>query len=214
MSWYEPGGSSQPPQSPPPGDPSQSEPPPPPPAAAPPPPPPPPGGQPYAYGGGYQAAPTGAVDELGRPLAAWWKRLLAILLDSLILAIPTGILGAIIGLSAIDTDPITDDITIDGAALALSTLLGLVLTLAYFGILEGGPRGQTVGKMALGIRVRDVAGDAPIGVGRAVLRRFVYQLLWYVAVIPGLLNVLWPLWDRKRQAWHDKVANSVVVDAR
>lgn len=213
MSWYEQGGSSQPPQEPPSGAPSQPPPSPPPPPAAQPPPPPPDGGQAgYAYSQQYQAAPSGPVDDLGRPLAAWWKRLLAIILDIVIVAVPIGIITAIFGLSAIEVDSVTDDVTIDGGALGLSTLLGLVVTLLYFGILDGGASGKTVGKMALNIQVRDATSPGPIGVGRAIVRRLVYQVLWYVFFIPGLLNALSPLWDRKRQAWHDKVANSVVID--
>lgn len=193
MSLSEPGGSSQPPSGPPP--------------------PPPPQGYPPPPGYGYGYAPSGAADDLGRPLAAWWKRLLAILLDSVILFVPTAILFAVLGLVTVETNDLTGEMTVDGGALGLTTLIGLVVTLAYFGLLDGGARGQTVGKMALGIQVRDATSDGPIGVGRAVLRRFIYQVVWYVLVIPGLLNVLWPLWDRKRQAWHDMVANSVVVDA-
>jgi len=30
-------------------------------------------------------------------------------------------------------------------------------------------------------------------------------------VIPAILDYLWPLWDRKKQALHDKVVGSVVV---
>ena len=63
----------------------------------------------------------------------------------------------------------------------------------------------------------DEPGDAEnggaIGFGRAALRRFVYQVLFLPFGIPGLINALSPLWDRRRQAWHDKVANSVVVNS-
>ena len=33
------------------------------------------------------------------------------------------------------------------------------------------------------------------------------------ALAPLILDNLWPLWDTKHQAWHDKVAASVVVSA-
>jgi uncharacterized RDD family membrane protein YckC len=32
-----------------------------------------------------------------------------------------------------------------------------------------------------------------------------------VLIIPGLLDVLWPMWDRKHQTLHDKLVGSVVV---
>jgi uncharacterized RDD family membrane protein YckC len=34
-------------------------------------------------------------------------------------------------------------------------------------------------------------------------------MVW--TTIPLILDYLWPLWDAKHQAWHDKVAASVVV---
>jgi len=76
-----------------------------------------------------------------------------------------------------------------------------------------GLTGQTLGKMALHIRVVDATTGAPIGVPRAMLRYLVYALLWIACVIPGLVNVLSPLWDPRNQAWHDKAARSVVVRA-
>lgn len=36
--------------------------------------------------------------------------------------------------------------------------------------------------------------------------------LWLL-LVPGLLDVLWPLWDGKRQTLHDKIAGTVVVEA-
>jgi hypothetical protein len=32
-------------------------------------------------------------------------------------------------------------------------------------------------------------------------------------VIPAVLDYLWPLWDRRNQALHDKVVSSVVIKA-
>src|SRR5262245_18813809 len=48
----------------------------------------------------------------------------------------------------------------------------LVAIVIYYGTLEGGPSGQTVGKRALGIRVVDKVGGGPIGTSRGVGRWF------------------------------------------
>ena len=53
----------------------------------------------------------------------------------------------------------------------------------------------------------------PIGYGKALGRRLLASLFWWLLLIPGLLDVLWPLWDGRRQTWHDKVVGSVVVDS-
>jgi uncharacterized RDD family membrane protein YckC len=64
----------------------------------------------------------------------------------------------------------------------------------------------------VGIHVLRADGLVPIGVGMAIVRvlaiAFVSQLTCGIA---GLLDVLWPLWDERRQALHDKIASSVVV---
>ncbi len=98
----------------------------------------------------------------------------------------------------------------DWEALALS----LLVALAYFAFLDGNRRGQTVGKMALGIAVRDARTGEPVGAGRAFGRRTFFFACYLGFGILFLVNVLWPLWDPRRQALHDKLVGSNVVDVR
>ena len=77
--------------------------------------------------------------------------------------------------------------------------------------------------MAVGIavRLRDVPGNPP---GLAVAKRYGFDIaLSVVGVVPlvgtlagfvALINYLWPLWDDKKQALHDKVAATNVVRVR
>ena len=81
----------------------------------------------------------------------------------------------------------------------------------YYGIMNGSKRGQTVGKMALGIVVRDATGG-PIGFWRGVGRYAITVVFYVVFFIPYVIDNLSPLWDGRRQAWHDHVVHSVVVD--
>ncbi len=177
---------------------------------------PPPGGYPpppLGYGSpGYAASRPDVPATVGE-LAEWWRRAVAIILDSLILAIPTFILTALLGIAvwSMETDPITGQLTFDAGANLAGNLLSLVVWLVYAALLEGSARGQSLGKMALGIRLCDEATGGPIGPGRAVVRRLIYSVLFYLLVIPGLINVLSPLWDARKQAWHDKAARSLVV---
>ena len=83
---------------------------------------------------------------------------------------------------------------------------GLVLPVLYYVLLTG-LRGQTVGKMALGIRVVRSDGQVP-GLGYAVLREVVGK---FVSVIALFLGFLWIAWDRERQGWHDMIAGTHVV---
>ena len=168
-----------------------------------------------AYGPPSGAPGYGAVTDLnaaGAP-ALVRRRVLAILLDGLILSVPYSIISAGLGVKTIEVDQVTNQFTVHPGALVLMTLVSLVVSCVYSGILEGGPHGASVGKMALRIRVGDAETGEPIGFARAALRRFVYQILFLPFGILGIINCLSPLWDPRRQAWHDKAVRSVVVNS-
>ena len=181
-------------------------------------PPAPGGGAPY--GGASAGQPT---DAHGRTLAEWWKRLVAALIDGFIVGIPLNIITSIIGVgigasSEIEVDPVTGEITQGGAGFVASILLMSLFALAiwagYYIFFHGSEKGQTPGKMIMKIQVRDEATGGRVSYGKAFLRTLVmWALTWLTCGIGGILDGLWPLWDAKRQALHDKAANTVVVDA-
>ncbi len=78
--------------------------------------------------------------------------------------------------------------------------------------MHGRERGQTLGKRWLGIRVVADSTGRSIGYGRA-FGRYAISVVFGIFIIPALLDYLWPLWDEKNQALHDKVVGSVVVKA-
>ncbi len=167
---------------------------------------PPPGGYPPPYWQGpqppHQGISAGRTDPLGRPLAPWWKRAVAFIIDWLILNVLSAIVVGIVDVNG----------TTSGRDMAIG--LTIIVILGYFSFLDGSGRGQTVGKMALGIATRDLATGAPLGAGRALIRRFVFYGLFFVFLVPGILNAMSPLWDPRRQAWHDKLVGSCVVQVR
>jgi uncharacterized RDD family membrane protein YckC len=113
-------------------------------------------------------------------------------------------------------DPFTNEIdesTRSAAMIVALALCYIVFVSAYFALSNGGESGATVGKRLMRIRVADQHDGNPIGAGRALLRWVLMGMFWISLYLPGLLNLLWPLWDQQRQAWHDKLANSVVVTA-
>ncbi len=97
-----------------------------------------------------------------------------------------------------------------GGTIAVAVALAIVALVAgvvYYGKLDGGPRGQTIGKRALGIRVVDKYTGGPIGTGRGVGR-------YFARILSGLacyLGYLWMLWDPEKQCWHDKLVDDYVV---
>jgi uncharacterized RDD family membrane protein YckC len=130
----------------------------------------------------YSSGPSG-------PRASFWRRFGAWILDVLVLLIPNIIIYLIVKDSA--------------GRQGLTTLLSIV----YGTLLEGSERGQTVGKMALGIRVYDFRQGGSIGYGRAFIR----QIVKIISAIPLFLGYFWMIWDKEKQAWQDKAAGDVVV---
>jgi uncharacterized RDD family membrane protein YckC len=95
----------------------------------------------------------------------------------------------------------------------LAILLSGVVAVAYATTLCGGPRGQTVGMMAVGVRVVREATGGPLGYPAAFGRAVLQLLMGYTGIL-GLLDLLFPLWDTKRQTIHDKAVGSVVLRLR
>jgi uncharacterized RDD family membrane protein YckC len=69
--------------------------------------------------------------------------------------------------------------------------------------------GQTLGKMAMGIRVVAADEAESLDMGRAILR----TLLWLVLAVPGGLGFLTALLSRDHRGLHDRVAGTRVVRA-
>jgi uncharacterized RDD family membrane protein YckC len=88
--------------------------------------------------------------------------------------------------------------------------VSFLLTMAYGTLLCGGPRGQTVGMMAVSVKAVDPTSGGSIGYGRALWRAF-FEWLMAIIIIPWIIDMLWPLWDQRNQTLHDKVSNTVVV---
>ncbi len=170
-----------------------------------------PGAPPYGYG----VSASESLDVLGRPFATWWQRVVALLIDTLVIWVPGTIILGIV--DATTSTTIVDTFTGSThryvpSPFNLTWAVVVAAQIIYLATLDG--HSQTVGKRVLGIAVRAQSSGQPIGFGRALGRWFIYVALFYVLVIPGLLNALSPMWDGKRQAWHDHAVGSVVVRLR
>ena len=93
----------------------------------------------------------------------------------------------------------------DSAALVSVVIVGVTLGVGYWVLLHAHGN-QTLGKRAIGAVVTDTQ-LRPIGYGRA-LGRLVAEI---ASALPLNLGYLWPLWDRERQTFHDKLAGTLVV---
>lgn len=200
-------------------------------------------GQPYASTpgqtyGAYQPhprVPAGTGYRLKDPaLAEWWERLLARVIDGIIVAILTSpfwiplLVSLFHRLQRLSNQ--YPDLTQPGAQQAFSNsvsqmvsgMLGTIVlvvsasALVYFAYdwIQHGLWGQTIGKRVMGTKVVTAQTRSRVSGGAASGRAAVYCLI--PAVIGGifwLIDVVWLLWDPRRQCLHDKVASTVVVKA-
>jgi|1185.fasta_scaffold48428_1 uncharacterized RDD family membrane protein YckC len=173
----------------------------------------------------------------GQQLAGWWRRMFALWIDGIILAI----LGTIFawryvqaferaisnfmdaavqagqrGAPPPDTAPFVSAIT--GPIIGIA-MVGLIVGFIYeVGFLKAFQ--ATPGKMVLGmeVRLREMPGPMPWGAlmlrwllkrGVAIVQILLIGLLIYPVYY--MVNYLWPVFDAKKQALHDKAARTNVV---
>ncbi|MCX6570533.1 MAG: RDD family protein [Candidatus Aminicenantes bacterium] len=132
--------------------------------------------------------------------ASPWVRLVAFLIDGFILIIASAPLQAI---ATPRGSAARNPAIRPGWVLAVLALWWL-----YFALMESSPRGATLGKRILGLRVTDMNGRR-IGFGRATGRFFVKVLGILTFYIGYALAVFTP----KKQALHDLLSRCLVVKA-
>jgi len=183
--------------------------------------------QPGGYGapqGGYGAPPSGYGAPPGGygapqfPYAGMGKRLLAAIIDALIVglgAIPGVILVVIATAGAVSTADQRGRISNE----AQGAFVGAVM-LGYLVIFVGelliwiymvyllGRDGATLGKRIVKVKVLEPINQ-PLGFGKAFLRELVKHLLGGLC----FLLYLWPVFDKEKQGLWDKLFNTHVYEA-
>ena len=157
-----------------------------------------------------RAAPPPEADETALEVAGparFGSRVLAYFIDYIAsgaIALAGYVGGAILatlGAAAVGAD--AGDV--DAAAVTGGVVSAYLLFFGYFWI--GNSLGQTPGKRLRLLAVVSAANRKPIGYRRGLLR----ALVWMLGAVPLYLGWLWSLWDKDRQAWHDKAAGTIVV---
>jgi uncharacterized RDD family membrane protein YckC len=181
-------------------------------------PPPPPPGQAYGYPQATGYPPSGPAGYGGPPFASFGARLGAALIDLLIVAIlpAIGVIALVAGPhNAREACTVNGEVgtcrppsAVSWGLFALFMAAGVLFAI-YYTIFLVGRTGQTIGRRAVGIKVVDKLTGQPIGAGRAFVRLLVRSVA--SGAICGL-GYWWMLWDEEKQTWHDKVANSYVIN--
>jgi uncharacterized RDD family membrane protein YckC len=136
--------------------------------------------------------------------AGFWIRLLANLIDTLVLIVPGG-LFTLVGVQHPAVDDPAAPVTTEVVVFGLARLFLVLLVAAYFVV--SWSRGGTVGMRVVGLELVHAETGARVGVPRASLR--------YVGYVVGAalcyLGWIWVAFDGYKQGWHDKLANTIVV---
>jgi uncharacterized RDD family membrane protein YckC len=189
-----------------------------------------------AYTQGW-AGHRGDVLPDGAVLAEWWRRLVGRVLDIMV----TGGIAAIVALPwlselastmstfvtrTIDaqesggTLPSQTEFAVQFLESALPAILIWIVVSMVYETTFLVWRSATPGKIVVGTVVRRVGGPGRLSVATALKRQIIpvsTVLLNFVPIVSifafgvGVVDPAWLLWDPKRQALHDKVADTVVV---
>ncbi|NOX76537.1 MAG: RDD family protein [Gammaproteobacteria bacterium] len=124
--------------------------------------------------------------------AGFWRRVGASLLDSIFFVVVFTLIMGPVFANALVYEP----------AGILRTLLSLVLTVGLWLTVLGTP-----GKLLLDCAVVDATSLKPMGLRQAILRYVAYL----ASLLPLMLGFLWVARDPRKQGFHDKIANTVVL---
>jgi uncharacterized RDD family membrane protein YckC len=131
--------------------------------------------------------------------AGFWKRLLAFLIDTLILVVVfVAIAIAIYGREYVR-------LASQGQTLLFDILVQFVLP-AVAAILFWRYRGATPGKMLVSARIVDAETLGAPSTGKLIGRYFAY-----IVSSIFMLGFIWIAFDKRKQGWHDKLAGTVVI---
>lgn len=132
--------------------------------------------------------------------SGFWRRLMALLLDSVLLFFPAAIVRVLLG------QPVIQDPMESGSGSPLATGIELAIDATYAVAMVTSRARATLGMQAMEIQLVTVNGER-VGVARATLRWFA-QLLDILTLGIGYLIMFF---NRRRQTLHDLVSGTVVV---
>jgi uncharacterized RDD family membrane protein YckC len=133
--------------------------------------------------------------------AGFWIRAAALLIDGLIIGAVYAVFAVLISIGSL---------SVDQSPVMMFTFIGIIFLaiLLYFPLFESSAKQATPGKMAVGIKVGKANGEQ-ISFLNALGRyfsKFISQLILYIGYMMAG-------WDPKKQALHDKIADTYVFYA-
>ncbi|MGA8450524.1 MAG: RDD family protein [Candidatus Acidiferrales bacterium] len=172
----------------------------------------------YGSPGSVSPYPPAAVPAiLPSPYAGFWLRLLAYIIDSVVIGMAFGvfvlIVVAIVGIGYFRTmfeGMNGEDATVPAAFMAIilfATVISVVAGWLYYAWMESSQYQGTLGKMALGLTVTDLQGRR-VTFARASGRFFAKII---TGLIPVAIGYIMAGFTEKKQALHDMIASCLVL---
>ena len=157
-------------------------------------------GTPFA---GAATAVRQDVSPAFAPKGGFWRRTWAYVIDSIVLGIGGFVVGLVVGIAGVAAHMLDADIN------NLAQLVAELLSLGYFLYFwSARGSGQTPGMRSMHLRLIRTDGKY-LSVGRAFLRTIALGISFAVL----LIGVIWVAFDKNKQGWHDKIADTYVVMA-
>ncbi|MEM7392441.1 MAG: RDD family protein [Verrucomicrobiota bacterium] len=138
----------------------------------------------------------------------FWRRAVAWLLDMMWISVVAFLLAdKIFGIDVLPRGP-NRDMSMEMMLRREAVLLcAFIFWLLYCTAMEICPTRGSLGKMVMQIKVTDRKGRR-LKFGHALAR----NLLKVVSALPLGLGFFWTGWDDRKQAWHDKMTKSYIVN--
>ena len=143
--------------------------------------------------------------------AGFWRRFAAACIDAIVTAVGSVLFGVpvlvLMMLVVIAEDEEPDPVALTAVFEGAAQLLALFFSWMYFALMESSPLQATLGKLALRMRVTDLAGDR-VGFEKATWRFFGK----FVSALLLLGGFVMTAFSARRQALHDWMAGCLVVN--
>lgn len=151
-----------------------------------------------------QILDTVQVEKAQLKYAGFGDRLVALIIDSILLWIVNAIISAaFIGSAMVTSQALTTESV---GSLVLMYIVIVGINYLYFALMESSERMATIGKRAMGLKVCDMNGER-ISFGRATGR-------YFAKIISGIIlgiGYLMVIWSDKKQGLHDQIAGTLVT---
>lgn len=139
----------------------------------------------------------------------FWRRVIAYVIDSILLNIAGSLIGGLFSLGGGLQPALGTSAAAGTGTVLFGAGFNFLIAWLYSALMESSSRQATLGKMAMGMVVTDLHGER-IGFGRATARYF-SKILSSLILLIGFFMVGW---TARKQGLHDMIAGTLVRKAR